>query len=437
MSNSLEYNSHNWVIGKRQRLWFIICIIALAIGVRITVSLLTTSWVFPSKDNFWAYGHEMGQIASSIAMGKGFSWPDEFRRQGATAWMPPVYPLIISASFRIFGIYSQKAAIAIELFQIILSVATCLTIYKLGKILYNAHVGIITALIFAFYPSSIHYAVQKIWSTTLFTLSFLVIILLCLQQISRPTIGRSLGLGVLMGFAALVNPIVIGSYPFFLFWIYLHAKADRRAMVKSITTILLMLGLSITPWLIRNYMAFGQFIFIKSNFGHELFRGNNLYATGHFTKGSHFDALTKAERDYLASTDEISFNRFLLHKAINFIKTHPGRFVQLTTIRFTSYWTNMMQSLRLKKGIVQALYYVFLALSAAGVLLTDWKRSDIQLILLALISLPLPYYFTVVGLFRYRYPLEPLLLIFSGYTISWIIWSLKKRYYRQYTTTSN
>ena len=57
-----------------------------------------------------------------------------------------------------------------------------------------------------------------------------------------------------------------------------------------------------------------------------------------------------------------------------------------------------------------------------GKILSRPKGKDIQFLLLFFLSFPLPYYFTIVGLFRYRFPLEPLLMIFAAYALQWLAW---------------
>ena len=121
----------------------------LAIGTRVVFAVLTTSWVFPRDNHSWSFGYEMGQIAASLAMGNGFSWPEnvqysEYYAAGQpTAWMPPVYPFIMAAAFKIFGVFSNQAAIALETFQIIASALTCIVLYFLGKRLYDAKAGLV------------------------------------------------------------------------------------------------------------------------------------------------------------------------------------------------------------------------------------------------------------------------------------------------------
>jgi len=51
---------------------------------------------------------ESGNIAVSLAKGNGFGSP--FRVDtGPTAWMSPLYPLLLSGILRIFGIYTYQS----------------------------------------------------------------------------------------------------------------------------------------------------------------------------------------------------------------------------------------------------------------------------------------------------------------------------------------
>ena len=56
-------------------------------------------------------------------------------------------------------------------------------------------------------------------------------------------------------------------------------------------------------------------------------------------------------------------------------------------------------------------------MSMAGLVLSRAKGHDIQLVLLFLLLLPVTYYFTVVGIFRSYFPIEPILMVFTGYTM--------------------
>lgn len=407
----------------------LIGILVLAFATRLGIAIATKSWIFSSDDNFWEFGYEMGQIASTLAMGNGFGWPEwSAHPEGPTAWMAPVYPFIMAVAFRNLGIYSSQAAIVLQLFQIILSVLTCVLLYFLGKRLYNAQVGLIAAFLLAMYPPAVHYSVRIIWDTSLFTACLILIILMFLRQAQSPDMKGGAFLGLLIGFTALVNPVVIGPFPFALTWLFLKANADRRAIIKSMSAMVIASCLVISPWLVRNYGIFGNFVPIKSNFGHELFLGNNEYATGtyedafgRYRKKNPMTALTAADQAYLRQSDEVSRNRFLLHKAITSIVTHPIDFLKRTMSRFVAYWTYMRPTDTWQAKVSVISYLSVLMLAIGGLFITRDRRKDVQLVLLFLLLIPVPYYLTIVGVFRYRFPIEPILMIFAGYTIQAIV----------------
>jgi hypothetical protein len=183
---------------------------------------------------------------------------------------------------------------------------------------------------------------------------------------------------------------------------------------------LIALFLSISPWLVRNYRVFGQFVFIKSNFGNELYLGNREGATGGYNDAElpfHFPV---AEKEYLQRSDEVVRNSFLLRKAITFIVADPLSFAQRTMNRFIHYWTFIRPKRGWEAEFSLVAYYAVLTLAVSGLLLSRAKGRDLQLVLLFLLLLPIPYYLTHVRLFRYRFPIEPILMVFAGYTMYWV-----------------
>src|SRR5262245_25708847 len=154
-------------------------ILVLAFAVRGVLMLLLETWTFPYER---AFGYEAGEIGYALATGQGFSWPHTWRPVGPlglqsqldhpvpTAWEAPVYPLIIGVAFWCLGPYTARAAIALELFQILLSLLVCCALFRLGKRLCNERVGLLASFIFALYPAAIHLSVQKIGYVTLLVL---------------------------------------------------------------------------------------------------------------------------------------------------------------------------------------------------------------------------------------------------------------------------
>lgn len=91
--------------------------------------------------------------------------------------------------------------------------------------------------------------------------------------------------------------------------------------------------------------------------------------------------------------------------------------MQLSLTRFALYWTHMPRAHTLQGKITLGIYLLMLTLAVIGLCLRGTTGREVQLVLLCPVFLPIPYYFTVVAHGRYRFPIEPLLMIFASYTI--------------------
>jgi len=75
-----------------------IFVLLLAIGCNVVAAALS------QRVDYWQ--SETGRIAAHIASGQGFSSPFH-EPTGPSAWIPPVYPYLLAAIFRIFGVFSR------------------------------------------------------------------------------------------------------------------------------------------------------------------------------------------------------------------------------------------------------------------------------------------------------------------------------------------
>ena len=177
-------------------------------------------------------------------------------------------------------------------------------------------------------------------------------------------------------------------------------------------------------------MVFGKFVFVKSNLGTALYLGNNEKAEGRYYKqvqkeifgGVATSLLSESERYYVRHVDEVSRNAFHLRKAITFIMEHPFRFVQLTLERVCIILDRHPGNERVAgKSGGERLFFCSCLCNRWFLVESErkpWRTADLPLVLL---SFPLLYYFTIVGIYRYRFPIEPILMIFSGYAIHRIL----------------
>src|ERR1700683_478318 len=97
---------------------------------------------------------ESGNIAHSLATGHGFGSP--FRVDtGPTAWMTPLFPMLLAGIFRVFGSYSLHAWFAVVLFNIFFCAAACVPIYFVGNKIGGPALGAGAAWLWAIFPNAI------------------------------------------------------------------------------------------------------------------------------------------------------------------------------------------------------------------------------------------------------------------------------------------
>src|SRR5271165_5777710 len=81
-------------------------------GLIVRIAFVTLAHTYRMRPYSWGYfgfGWEAGRIARAVALGHGYSDPFIWVRTGPTAWLPPLFPLMIAACFKLFGVYSSLA----------------------------------------------------------------------------------------------------------------------------------------------------------------------------------------------------------------------------------------------------------------------------------------------------------------------------------------
>ena len=79
----------------------------------------------------------------------------------------------------------------------------------------------------------------------------------------------------------------------------------------------------LSPWLVRNYMLFHQFIPVRSGFGLELYIGNNGYSQRWVNSALHPNH-SDAELSEYERVGEIAYMDHKLQQAKDYIRSHPA-----------------------------------------------------------------------------------------------------------------
>jgi 4-amino-4-deoxy-L-arabinose transferase-like glycosyltransferase len=401
----------------RPAVWMVLAALAVRLAV---VAFVYNDWLDPARDHYY-FGYENGRVARSIASGQGVSNPLH-GESGPTALIMPVYPLILAGVFKIFGIYSKAAAIAILSLNSLFSALTCLPIVLISRRLGGQRTSMIAGWMWAFWPNGIYFSADWMWPTCLTTLllAFLFLIAIHLQTTKSKWVWA--GFGLLTGFAALNDPNVLSVLPLLTLWVclVLHRRSQpwlRRAVLAAAAAIVV-----VVPWLIRDYRTFHQFIPFRDGLGLELYVGNNGYSR-HWANGKVRPSNNPAELTEFKQ-GEIAYVEHKKEQALGFIEAHPGWYAVMTLRRAIYLWTgfwSLERSYLAEEPMDPA--NILLSLAALTVALIGmrrlWRQDRAQVVpfLLVMAFFPLTYCLTHPEVYYMR-PIDPLIVVLAAYGIT-------------------
>jgi 4-amino-4-deoxy-L-arabinose transferase-like glycosyltransferase len=407
----------------------LILILAVALGLRVGFA-----WNYASHNPRQAlsvipFMFESGNIAASIAKGNGFSSPFHVET-GPTAWMAPVYPLLLASVFRIFGIYTFDAYVAATSLNILFSTFTCIPIFFAGKRVAGLGVGAGAAWLWAVFPNAIQIPAESMWDACLAALLAATILWATLALSESQRLRDWSAYGLLWGLALMTNPTLASLLPFLLAWMAWRSYKQLHpvhtwTVLKRPLIVLAIAALCCVPWTIRNYKVFHQFVPLRSILGLQLAMGNNADAKD-FWLGEGHPIHDAAEREKYIEMGEIAYMQEKQHEAVDYIASHPRREIHLIWVRFVSLWAGgathpvrdflQVHSLYFRGVLLFNIIAAFGAL--AGIVALAWKQNPYVFPLAVFpIIFPCAYYLTL-SLPRYRLPIDPAVMLLTAFAIA-------------------
>jgi len=394
----------------RENLRSTLIILALAIAVRVAFMHLT-GW-----DKGPLYFAEVERVARSLLTQNVFGNPYALPT-GPTAHLAPVYPWLVSLLFRLFGT-GGLGTLSVHLFN-----AVCASVqYALLVVLALAcglspRVGILAGAVGALVP--LHPLVEVHgWEASFVGMCWIAVLVFTIDWWRRCPASRlrAAFIGFCWGLLMLAAPsmlLVFLAVMTLYFLVVPHGTLGRAAIAVAAA------GLVLLPWTIRNEKTFHHLFFIRSNFGLELSLSNHDGANPLFvleTRAPRDDnfflrrhpAANPFEAQLIQQMGEANYHHERLKEAIQWIKTHPRAFLELTARRagyfwFSTPWYRSLIQLPLVAAALVGLMRLFrVAPLAAWLFASCW------------LMFPLVYYFIFFDT-RYAYPLNQSLLFLASF----------------------
>lgn len=316
-----------------------------AFGLRLAIIIFAGNPEHPEM-------YEHGVIAHNLYTGHGFAmhWPYESSDPTRVALMkeppafegaflPPLNPYLIYGAYLLFG-ENSSAIISLMIFYALISSLIPLVAYKTGVLIGHERSGRFSAIIAVlFLPGA--FAVTTFSGSPMYQLLGVLILYLAILSVQKPALSSFVLLGLSCGVMTMLrSEFFFLSFILIAVTIFLAAKKNSvRAVLKQGAISIILCAAIIAPWTYRNYTLFHAFIPVLSHPWYEMWRGNNIYATGTTlnTEGKSIWITPQQYPDIIRRMDAIPYDQYFEAKVdgifkdevLHFITANPGRFLML------------------------------------------------------------------------------------------------------------
>ena len=333
-------------------------------------------------------------------------------------WLPPLYAYYLYLlSFLNFE--NQDFVLLVLLSQVILASISVVIFYKLNKFFFSKKISTYSSLLFSFFPLYLYSSAQiSSISLTIFLAIFFYYFFFKIKKGKKYIdilIYAFIGGLLILVRREFIAIIILSSFYLFLFC---KISFKKNLLIFLITLV------TISPYLMRNYMIFEKII-IHSGLGYNLWQGNNPNSK---VEGAEFknmifqNLIDEIPKDKFYRINE---DKIYIKESIKNIKEDPKKYFFLYVKKALSYFFIDIEST--KPNYYNPFHYIpnlLLAItSLIGIFLSDKKSSSFNYLILIF-----SFYLFVFPIFaiqpRYKIYIIPFQIIFSSIFINYII---KKR----------
>ena len=350
--------------------------------------------------------------------------------------LSPLYPYLLAAGYYVSG--TPKPYVA-KLWQALLGALSCGLTYLLARRLFGNKAGVAAGILYLLFgPLMFTESLILLESSMCFLhLLFLLLLVAALDKRS-PTLAGAAGLA--LGLTALLRGNVLLYVPaIMLFALWRpqdgRRRAARRLVLPLVIGVLLPLSFSITA----NYLAERDFVLLSSNAGYNFYVGNRPGASGVYDRIRQFKHVASHIN---IDPDGRDFARAVTGKGLS--PSEASQFWFRTTLRSVQgkwggisllflkkvglffnrhelpqmYWFGVARESSTLLKLLPVSFAIITPLALFGLILAFARAGPQRLLatFVVLYVLSIAVFFVVA---RYRIPLVPLLLVFSGAAVSW------------------
>ena len=397
----------------------------------------------------WSLNKELGSeaywIAQSIASGNGFSFSHHRWLFGAsgdgsyypTAWADPLFTYLLGA---MLAISEENYVFLVGAFALVCLVTLFCLSFRLGSKLLGSAGGFVCVAALVSVAAFRHTHIMT--NTALAACLIVASALALLSLLENPSLRCSIILGLLLGITTLGCPSAMLFIPVTAVALLVPATSrGRLPAVQAVVPALVAIAV-ISPWTIRNYVVFDEFVPVRNGAGSLAFIGtvaaggtiqpdtlvSEVKPTWRVTRPRDvvhrwaYQPDRRALEDFqMAYADEVGGaeyavmneaqrDRWLMQEAKTYARANPKQSMWLSLWKLERF----AEVLRLP-GIVifcLALFGGLLAMlqrNAAAMILAGWAATYVA-----------PFAIIICYFPRYRFPIEPIFAVLSAISLHYV-----------------
>src|ERR1019366_4962808 len=131
----------------------------------------------------------------------------------------PIYPSLVAAIFKLWGIYSRTSYIIIQFLNCVFASLTIFPIHAIAKRSFDGTIATGAAWIWAFFPPALFLPILWLWDMSLTALLFALIFWVTLVLPESQGVLSWAGYGALWAVGVLTNPSIFSLFPFLFGWL--------------------------------------------------------------------------------------------------------------------------------------------------------------------------------------------------------------------------
>jgi 4-amino-4-deoxy-L-arabinose transferase-like glycosyltransferase len=409
---------------RRPSLRVMVAFAVLAFLVPTVIILGSRDYAPVPPGDAWDYNRH----ALSIAHGHGFAHATFPVPGKPSAFRPPVYPLLLAGAFAVSGDSWTFGRVVTAAF----GVSVVLLVYLIALELWGRRPATLAGLLAAVFPPFIALEVGFFAEPLFLTLELAVV--LAVLRFGRDPRGLRwpLAAGVLCGLAALTRTNGLLLVPVAALGIAMLARSRREGTLLA-SALAAAAIVVISPWTIRNQIAFDRFVPTTTQVGYAAITVfNDLSRANQAEVALEPPELLRTAAD--RTLTEADVDARLRSRAISYVESHPGyalKAVTLNTLRtlrlwrgrftgFLSYRVDGVRWSRPYRDLTRLSIYPVYGLVLIGcgglALSRRWRRPPLFFWLVPLLLVAVSG--VAGGADRWRAPADPFFLMLAGLALT-------------------